>query len=104
MIRSLLVALAAPVLLSATVAIPITLHYGGPPPKRYQGDTFANVFFLHDIEPVCGKAPLPYVRFGCVSGRTMTVVHPCLFPKERYAQYLCHESGHRSGWPAEHGP
>lgn len=81
------------------------------PPARFQtGEVKITVEFVSSAEanrrcaaqpsglPVCGR-----IFYGCVQGNTMILPNPCETHGEQYAKILCHETGHRRGWPATHG-
>lgn len=81
------------------------------PPARYQiGNVKMQVEFVSPEEanrrcaaqpsglPVCQR-----VFYACVQGGTMIMPNPCVSHGEHYADLLCHETGHRRGWPATHG-
>lgn len=98
-----------PMLLAAVVAatIPTTTIYDGNPPPRYQGDNAAVVFFVDNVNTPerCGVPPSGYVFLGCQKGNIMMVTNPCRLNgiPHSYEQILCHELGHRNGWPNTHG-
>lgn len=83
----------------------------GTPPIRFRKDSGAVVWFVspRDLQMVCGgDAPVGMVYAGCQGEKDgipiIAVPNPCLFDNEPYAHVLCHELGHRNGWPGTHGP
>jgi hypothetical protein len=81
------------------------------PPERYQGDASAVVIFGHAnvIASLCGAPNAAGIGpLACAGEKDKTPIivapNPCLFAdNDLYAAILCHELGHISGWPKDHG-
>jgi hypothetical protein len=59
------------------------------------------------LDAICGKAPAPYQRGGCVRsdalGPFIVLPHPSIVPNRAfYAQIVDHELGHVNGWNRTH--
>lgn len=75
------------------------------PPERFRRDVGAVAFFSNaTVAEACGGG-----RIAC-AGRNdkgvpiVVLPNPCgLAGRELYATIACHETGHVSGWPGDHG-
>jgi len=79
------------------------------PPKRFQQDGYATVFYLAptSVDEVCrnGQGDFPWNILGCtdMQNRATVLPNPCLYgDREEYARLACHELGHANGWPRDH--
>lgn len=83
-----------------------TLYSDGLPPERFQGETTVVITFVPSVNTrdTCGIAGKGYAFLGCTRRDDVILMpNPCQFPRDDYARILCHEKGHRLGWPATHG-
>ncbi len=81
-----------------------TLWSDAIPPERYQKEAGALVFFRIDVSQLCGQSGHARPFIACQAGETIVLPMPCPYAAtETYARIVCHEIGHRSGWPASHG-
>lgn len=76
-----------------------TLWSDATPPLRFQKDAGAIVYFKTDVSDLCGSAPF----IACQDGEVMVLPNPCRYAHETYGRVVCHELGHRNGWPKNHG-
>lgn len=90
--------------LAAAAPQTTSLVDSGYPPVAYQGDTFGIVFFVDDAASLCGVPPPGYRILGCHKDGTIVMPNPCKeeYVGEAYAKLMCHEMGHRNGWPGDH--
>lgn len=80
------------------------------PPIQYRGDATATVEFIDPeaVPALCsalGAPPLRLPRYAlaCTVGTTIIMPNPCAWPnRSDYRDMLCHELGHKNGWPADH--
>lgn len=84
-----------------------SVWYDGPPPARYQHDTWARIHFASPakVTRICSdrKPPKGWYVDACQIGDSfdLWLANPCPIHEE-YAQTLCHELGHIEGWSANH--
>lgn len=76
------------------------------PPAQYQRDTSAAVHFRDrmEIERICSERVGHYSQ-ACadIGGMNIWIENPCNVADQHwYPALLCHEIGHRNGWPADH--
>jgi hypothetical protein len=79
-------------------------------PAKFDRETYVRVHFVMtfgQIDAICGKAPLPYQRAGCVRsdalGKFIVLPHPSIVTNRPiYGQMVAHELGHVNGWSATH--
>ncbi len=95
----------SPVTANAPAPPNSTPYSSGIPPVRHQRDNVAIVFFVSDVSQLCGKPDDPkYTTLACQHGEKLALPNPCKYAAfEFYARIVCHELGHRNGWPALHG-
>lgn len=75
------------------------------PPSEFRGDNESKVVFTNprSIMDMCGeKAIACVVEIG--GEKVIYVPNPCRSRdrRDRYANVVCHELGHKNGWPADH--
>jgi len=79
------------------------------PPQALQHDASAHVKFIArgKVTPACedlGAAPERTIE-ACTRGTLIVMPNPCRWPgRESYAELMCHELGHVSGWRHEADP
>jgi len=72
------------------------------PPSKFTGDVTTTVQFVTHPEIKCLERGA-ILAASCSDTNTMTVANPCeVWPESQYSATLCHELGHRNGWPPNH--
>jgi len=74
------------------------------PPERFRHDTVVAVKFETDAAMRCQEIGAPPGSAACFGQGLAIMPNPCdlLWSHEIFARLMCHEIGHRNGWPADH--
>jgi hypothetical protein len=77
------------------------------PPPKYRGNAVVTVYFEDPNQiqtEMTHNVACKGTFFAYQVNKEMHMPNPCTYPKtDAYARLLCHELGHRNGWPAWHG-